>query len=132
MTDVFDAATRSRVMRAIRSTGTKPEEALASALRRIGIPFSRHSGGLPGSPDFVLRGARLAVFVHGCFWHLCRLHYKPPASAGWRAKMDANRRRDIRVRRRLRRLGWRTLVVWEHQDPNAGAARVARRLAGER
>jgi DNA mismatch endonuclease, patch repair protein len=133
MADVFDKATRSRVMRAIKSTGTKPELALAEAMRTLGVPFSAHGRGaepkLPGSPDFVVAGVRLAVFAHGCYWHLCRLHYKPPSGAGWLAKMDRNRRRDVRVRRQLRRLGWRTIVVWEHEDPRRGAARVARRVA---
>lgn len=127
MADVFDPATRSRVMRAIRSKGTKPEVALAAALRDAGVAFEQHAK-LPGSPDFAVPAARLAVFAHGCFWHLCRRHYKAPASDGWRAKMDRNRRRDARVRRQLRRLGWWTMVVWEHEDPVSGARRVARRL----
>ena len=54
--------------------------------------------------------AHLAVFVHGCFWHLCPRHYTAPAAKGFRRKMDANRRRDIRVRRQLWALGWRTMV----------------------
>lgn len=132
MADVFDKATRSRIMRAIRSRDTGPELALASALRRIGVRFSRIGKGLPGTPDFVLAPVRLAVFCHGCYWHLCRRHYKAAAGENWRIKMDRNRRRDIRVRRQLRRLGWRTMVVWEHERPEAGAARVAARARGSR
>jgi len=133
--DRVDAATRSRIMRAIKSRDTKPELALARALRAT-LPayamFSRRKNRLPGRPDFVVHhawtGTRLAVFMHGCFWHLCSRHYKPPSGEAWRRKMDANRRRDIRVRRQLRALGWRTMVVWEHEDPSRGAARVARRI----
>lgn len=126
--DVFDAATRSRIMRAIKSRDTKPELALAEALSRARMPFERPSGReLPGSPDFILRDVSLAVFCHGCYWHLCRLHYKPPSGDGWKAKMDANRRRDIRVRRHLRQMGWSTMVVWEHEHPESGALRVMRR-----
>jgi DNA mismatch endonuclease (patch repair protein) len=134
MADCFDKATRSRIMRAIKSRNTKPELALARALRQAlpaYIMFSRRRTRLPGSPDFVVRhvlhGRRLALFMHGCFWHLCPRHYKAPASAGWRRKMDSNRRRDVRVRRQLRRLGWRTMVVWEHEDPARAAARVRAR-----
>jgi DNA mismatch endonuclease (patch repair protein) len=112
MADVFDAATRSRIMRAIRSRDTKPELALADALVAYGIRYRRDGMRLPGRPDFVLLRSDLVVFVHGCFWHLCPRHYKPPSGAAWREKMDRNRRRDVRVRRQLRRLGWRTMVVW--------------------
>lgn len=129
MADCFDTATRSRIMRAIRSRDTKPELAMARALRACGVRYSRRRCGLPGSPDFVLRQARLALFVHGCYWHLCPRHYKPPSGAAWLAKMDRNRRRDARVRRHLRAMGWRTMVVWEHEDMARAAARVRRRAS---
>lgn len=136
MADVFDRATRSRVMRAVRSRDTKPELALARALRGV-VRFRRDVRHLPGRPDFVVFAPRLAVFLHGCFWHLCARHYKPPAGAAWRRKMAGNRRRDVRVRRQLRRLGWHTMVVWEHEDAGTAAERVRRRcvriaLAGGR
>lgn len=128
MADVFDKATRSRIMRAIRGKDTRPELALAAALRDARVPFTQRDR-LPGSPDFVVAAARLAIFCHGCYWHLCRRHYKAPSGKGWRLKMDANRRRDVRVRRRLRRLGWWTMVVWEHEDATRAAGRVSRRAA---
>lgn len=138
MADIFDKETRSRIMRANKSRDTKPELALAAALRRARIPYRRGTHALPGTPDFVvvrhvgrpfdLAPLRLAVFMHGCFWHLCRQHYKAPASDGWKRKMDANRRRDIRVRRRLRALGWRTMVVWEHEAPANAALRIKSRI----
>ncbi len=129
MADRVDRATRSRIMRAIRSRDTKPEMALAAALETAGVAFTRDNRTLPGRPDFVAMrdGTAVVVFCHGCYWHLCPRHYRPPASDGWRRKMDANRRRDIRVRRQLRRLGWRTMVVWEHEDAARAAQRVRRR-----
>lgn len=134
MADVFDTATRSRIMRAIKSRDTKPELAFMRALRAELPAYlfaSRRKNRLPGRPDVLVNhaytGARLAVFVHGCFWHLCPQHYKAPAGAAWRRKMDANRRRDVRVRVQLRRRGWRTMVVWEHEDPARAARRVCRR-----
>lgn len=130
--DRVSKETRSRIMRSIRRRDTKPELALKSALEARGlVPDNAHPK-LPGSPDAVFTRYGLAVFVHGCFWHLCRLHYKAPANAGWRRKMDANRRRDERVRRHLRAAGWRTMVVWEHEDPSRAAARVKRRALRER
>ncbi len=117
-------------MRAIKSKDTKPEVALEAALRGAGVAFDRPVGReLPGSPDFLVRDVKLAVFCHGCYWHLCRLHYKAPSGERWLKKMDANRRRDRRVRRQLRRLGWSTMVVWEHEDMTRAAGRVARRIS---
>lgn len=125
MADVFDAATRSRVMRAIKSRDTKPELALGAALAREGVQASKDNR-LPGRPDFIVLHCKLAVFSHGCFWHCCPRHYKEPSGEGWRAKMAANRQRDVRVRRQLRALGWRTVVVWEHDDVDRAARRIAR------
>ena len=79
--------------------------------------------------NFAVPSARLIVFVHGCFWHRCRLHYRAPKTrvAHWRAAHAANVSRDARTQRRLRRLGWRTMVVWEHEDSGRAAERVRRR-----
>lgn len=126
--DRVDAATRSRIMRAIKSKDTKPETRLAEALSWAGVEFVRNVKDLPGSPDFVF--GRLAVFVHGCYWHSCPRHYREPKTRAeaWRAHMARNRRRDERVRRQLRRLGFATMVVWEHEAPDEAARRIARRL----
>jgi DNA mismatch endonuclease (patch repair protein) len=140
MADCFDTATRSRIMRAIKGKGTKPERAFLLALRRRKPAYvfaTAAKNRLPGRPDVLVHnaftGARLAVFVHGCFWHRCPRHFKAPQSgkngaAGWRKKFEQNVRRDRRVRRRLRALRWRTLVVWEHEDMARAAARVIRRI----
>lgn len=105
---------------------------MAAALDAVGAGYTRNVRGLPGTPDFVMAGGRLAVFVHGCYWHSCPKHRRrlPKTNrAFWRAKFDANRRRDARARRALNRAGWRTAVVWEHEDPARAARRVANRLA---
>lgn len=130
MADRVDKATRSRIMRAIKSKDTGPERKFRQALLQAQVAGWTPDGkGLPGTPDFVFYRVQLAVFVHGCFWHLCRVHYKAPAASGFQKKMDANRCRDIRVRRQLRALGWATMVVWEHEDPAHAAKRVQARLA---
>jgi DNA mismatch endonuclease (patch repair protein) len=83
--------------------------------------------GIPCRADLVFPGARLAVFVDGCFWHGCPEHYKPPSTnAGyWSAKVTRNVDRDRRVDVALREAGWRVLRVWEHEETSAAAARVA-------
>lgn len=126
-------------MARIRSTGTRPERvahaALRAALRGSGLRLQRHVRGLPGSPDLVVPGARLVVFVHGCFWHRhagCRLSSTPSTRrAFWSAKFAANQRRDRRVARALRARGWRVITLWECRlaRPEQIARRVARILA---
>lgn len=122
--DNVDRGTRSRIMASIKSEGTGPERRLGACLDELGVWHGRLDA-LPGRPDFVVGG--VAVFVHGCFWHGCKLHYREPKSnvRFWRRKMSANRRRDSRCARSLRKAGWRVAVVWEHEDPMRAARRVA-------
>jgi DNA mismatch endonuclease (patch repair protein) len=111
-------------MSRIRGKNTWPERTVFRALRAKGVRFSRHARDLPGSPDIVFRDARLAVFVHGDFWHGWRF----PAWEGklrpfWRKKIAGNRARDRACRRRLRRAGWQVVVLWQHQiDADLDAA----------
>ena len=69
MSDVVDAATRSRMMSGIGGRNTKPEIVVRKALFAVGFRFRLHRKDLPGRPDVVLPGRRVAVFVNGCFWH---------------------------------------------------------------
>jgi DNA mismatch endonuclease (patch repair protein) len=117
VTDVVDPATRSRMMSGIQGRNTKPEIVVRKALFTAGFRFRLHRKDLPGSPDIVLQGCRVAVFVHGCFWHAhpgCR-YAKMPASKTefWEAKLGANAKRDRRAIDMLISDGWRVLVVWE-------------------
>jgi DNA mismatch endonuclease (patch repair protein) len=108
--------TRSAVMARIKGKNTGPEKALAAALSGIGLPWESHVRELPGCPDFVFRVAKLAVFVDGDFWHGWRFPvWRDKLSEKWEAKIAANRRRDERNFRRLRRMGWRVIRLWEHQ-----------------
>lgn len=109
----------SRVMSANRGRGTVPERRLQTALRaaRMGGLRANYPS-LPGRPDLAFPGRKLAIFVNGCFWHRCP-HCRPrlPQShrTFWRAKFNANRMRDARKTRQLRRSGWGVLTVWECQ-----------------
>jgi DNA mismatch endonuclease (patch repair protein) len=102
-------------MARVRTSGTDLEIACRRALRLIGVGYRLGGWKLPGSPDIVLPGRRLAVFVHGCFWHAhdCTLGGPPKVSTEfWAAKRRANRARDRRVEDELRAQGWTVLVVW--------------------
>jgi DNA mismatch endonuclease, patch repair protein len=80
--------------------------------------------------DFVFQKLRLAVFVDGCFWHACPLHATKPKgnAAFWRKKLAANRARDRRVNRELKRAGWRVLRLWEHELARKNEARLLGRI----
>lgn len=116
MVDRLTTAQRSRLMSRIRSKDTKPEVAVRSMIHRLGFRFRLYRRDLPGTPDIVLPAHKAVVFVNGCFWHghYCKRGKMPKSRvAYWRVKIAANRKRDERARRRLRRLGWKVVVVWE-------------------
>src|SRR5271169_3553306 len=108
--------TRSRVMSRIRGRDTKPEMAVAEILRACGLDFESHARDLPGRPDFALRERKIAIFCDGDFWHGWRFPlWRLKLSEKWEAKIEANRRRDARNHRALRKLGWVVVRLWEHQ-----------------
>lgn len=123
-----------RRMQAVKTTRTAPEVALLNELvvltRARPEVNSFPLGGLRRRADFVFRRARVAVFVDGCFWHGCRLHYRMPKtnSRWWMEKIERNAQRDRHTTRFLRRRGWSVIRVWEHTKPATGARRVARKL----
>ena len=104
-------------MRANRARDTGPERALRRALRGSGHPGYRLNWrGAPGRPDVSYPGRRVAVFVHGCFWHHCpRCHPALPRAnqAFWARKFELNRERDARKRTQLEARGWAVHEVWE-------------------
>lgn len=109
---------RSEIMRRVPRTNTTPEIAVRKALHSLGYRFRLSSGRrLPGSPDVVLVRRRVAIFVHGCFWHRhagCRYTTNPKTrSEFWRAKFEANIARDTRASGALEQLRYRVVVVWE-------------------
>lgn len=120
----LDSAGRSELMRSIRKEDTKPELALRKALHAAGHRFRLHRADLPGTPDVVLPRYRLAIFVHGCFWHqhqACRLAKQPAARPDyWLPKLARNVERDAANLTTLRQLNWEPLVLWECQTKTAG------------
>lgn len=124
------AATRA-VFQANRRTGTKPELALRRSLHARGLRFlvDVTPAGLPRTRrvDVLLRGSRIAVLVHGCFWHCCPEHFVMPVRnrAWWETKFAAIKHRDADTERRLWDAGWLPVIVWEHEDPPSAAERLA-------
>jgi DNA mismatch endonuclease (patch repair protein) len=115
--DVVTPHQRSRMMAGIRGKNTKPEMLVRRALFAKGLRFRLHRRDLPGAPDIVLPGRRVAIFVHGCFWHQhqgCK-YVKMPDSNNlfWQDKLGGNLRRDRKNINQLLQNGWRVLVVWE-------------------
>ncbi|MCR9283521.1 MAG: very short patch repair endonuclease [Rhodobacteraceae bacterium] len=113
----MDQKTRSRMMSGIKSANTKPEILLRKALHSLGYRFRIHDRRLPGTPDIVLPKWRVAIQVHGCFWHRhpgCPKATTPANNAEfWQAKFDANLKRDAAAAEKVLLQGWRLLVVWE-------------------
>ena len=112
---------RSRTMRAVRSRDTAPEMVVRRFLHAAGLRFRLHDRCLPGIPDLVFPSRRVALFVHGCFWHQhpdpsCALARRPKSRHDfWSAKFAANVARDARVADELARRGWGVFTVWECQ-----------------
>jgi DNA mismatch endonuclease (patch repair protein) len=109
---------------------TAPEVALRRALHRRGLRYrvgTRPVPELRGAADIVFTAARVAVYVDGCFWHMCPEHSTMPANNAdwWKAKLEGNRARDRRTDDVLTRHGWDVVRVWEHDDPEEAAARIA-------
>ena len=132
MTDIVNSRRRSEMMAGIRDRDTAPERAVRRIAHRMGLRFRLHRKDLPGRPDMVFPKHRLAVLVHGCFWHRhggCRYASTPKSrTAFWTEKFAANVARDARQEAALKALGWRVLVIWECETRHKAV--VERRLAG--
>lgn len=130
MVDRIGKEHRSWNMSRIRGKNTSPELLVRSLLHRLGYRFRLHRRDLPGKPDIILPKHKAVVFVHGCFWHRhsrCKYAYTPKSNLEfWRDKFHGNVQRDRVTARRLRKLGWRVIVVWECQT--ADAKELAERL----
>lgn len=114
----------------VRQRDTAFEKALRSELHRRGMRFRVQARILPGlrrTADIVFRSARVAVFVDGCFWHCCPEHATYPKNNAdwWRVKLEANVARDRDTDQRLRKLGWLSVRIWEHESVERAVDRVA-------
>jgi DNA mismatch endonuclease (patch repair protein) len=118
--DWLSSDTRSRIMRAIRSKDTAPEQIIRRALFAEGYRYRLHVKELPGKPDLVFPGRRKVIFVHGCFWHQhanarCKVKGRMPTSNTeyWGPKLRRNIERDAENLAALKTLRWQVHIVWE-------------------
>lgn len=114
MADWLPKKTRSKIMSSIRSRDTKPELALKKAIRGLGYLYQPK---IAGKPDFINRKKKIAIFVHGCFWHKCPRHYRAPTSNRkyWIPKVERNRERDKLNKKILKTKGYKVITIWEHE-----------------
>jgi DNA mismatch endonuclease (patch repair protein) len=117
LTDIYSAEKRSAVMRRVKGQGTAPERTVRRLLTALGARYRLHRGDLPGKPDIVMPGRKVAIFVHGCFWHGhdCARGARVPKQNRdyWTAKVARNKARDIAAGEALTASGWRVETLWE-------------------
>lgn len=117
MVDIVDTAVRSRMMASIKSRNTKPEMQVRRFLHSEGFRYRLHPSGLPGKPDIVLPRYKVAIFVHGCFWHRhegCKYATTPDQNnEKWQDKFRKNVERDKKQVTGLLNEGWKVIVIWE-------------------
>ena len=115
MTDIFTKRKRSEIMSLIRGKNTVPERIIRKALRAEGYAYRLQYGS--HKIDVAFPKEKVAVFVDGCFWHKCPIHFRMPKSnvAFWKKKIYGNAKRDKKEIGVLRRKGWCVIRVWEHE-----------------
>ena len=141
--DTLSRERRSALMKRVKQEHTAPELLVRKALHSRGLRYKVGDRKLPGRPDLSFPRYRVAIFVHGCFWHghACRLGRPPTTNTDyWIPKIDANRKRDARKTQALRDLGWRVFTLWQCElgaaddghffDALAAAIRAAPSLDG--
>jgi DNA mismatch endonuclease, patch repair protein len=132
--DTLSPEERSERMSRVRCKDTKPEMKVRRLVHWLGFRYRLHASDLPGKPDLVFPGKNCVIFVHGCFWHRhrgCAMCRMPKSRLGfWRTKLEENQKRDSRNRRKLRREGWRLMVIWECQlsDQNTLSSKIVKFL----
>jgi len=134
--DTVSKEVRSRNMSAIRSKNTKPESVVRSLLFALGYRYRLHRKDLPGKPDIILKKYNTVIFVHGCFWHQhkkCKRANIPKSNKKyWIPKLERNVKRDRSHNTKLKKQGWKVLVIWECEikDSERMIARLKKKLNG--
>lgn len=119
---------RSAQMARVRSRDTKPEVRVRKALHAAGLRYRLHDRSLPGTPDIVFSSRRIALFVHGCFWHRhpgCKAARLPKSRRDfWIPKLSGNAQRDKRQQAELTSMGWRVMIIWECETSDRWALKL--------
>lgn len=124
----LNAAVSDQMSRMPR-VATGPEILVRRELHRRGLRFRVNHRALPGRPDVAFTRARLAVFIDGCFWHMCPQHGTLPKNNAewWLAKLRRNVERDREKDDLLHERGWETLHFWEHESAGCVADVIEKR-----
>lgn len=121
--DTISSEKRSWNMSRIRSADTKPEKIVRSILHSNGLRYRLHPKSVLGRPDIVLSGLKLAIFIHGCFWHRhkeCKYAYNPKSRVDfWNKKFSDNVKRYKFVAKSLKKAGWKVITIWECEIENS-------------
>ena len=120
-------------MSRVRGKHTSPEMRVRRAAHNLGLRFRLHRKNLPGQPDLVFPKRRIALFVHGCFWHrhpgCSKASTSKSRTSYWQDKFTTNVARDADNRRQLEALGWRVVIIWERETKReADLANLLRRM----
>jgi DNA mismatch endonuclease (patch repair protein) len=120
-----------------RTRDTAPELAVRRLLHRAGLRYRVDVAPVPElrrRADITFPGARVAVYIDGCFWHGCPTHGNQPRANSdyWRPKLGRNRQRDADTDARLAAAGWHVIRAWEHEPPSEVAARVQAAVLAKR
>ena len=119
MPDTFSKEKRSEIMSKIRSKDTKIEIKVRHWLYHQGIRYRKNCNNILGKPDIAIKKHKIAIFVHGCFWHgheNCKLSQKTKTRVEyWNNKINKNISRDQNIIKQLNIDGWHTFVLWECQ-----------------
>ena len=121
MADTRTPEQRRRIMQSVKTKDTGPELKVRRLLHRLGYRYRLNRKNLPGRPDIVFPGRKIVIFVNGCFWHShgCSKGLPPKSRLDyWIPKLAANKLRDASRLLQLKKLGWRTLTIWQCQVKN--------------
>jgi DNA mismatch endonuclease (patch repair protein) len=115
--DTISKKARSMNMAAIKSRNTIPELIIKRLLHSMRYKYMANVGNLPGKPDIYVKSRNTVIFIHGCFWHQhkkCRYATKPKSNIRfWKLKLALNKVRDKENIKNLKKIGYRTGVIWE-------------------
>ena len=114
--DIYSKQKRSEIMGSVKGKNNLLELKFCKILKYAGFNFSRNVEKLPGKPDIVFRKKKIVIFIDGCFWHGCKVHFKLPQSNQWfwEEKIGKNIKRDKQINKFYKEMGWLTARIWQH------------------
>lgn len=118
--DTVSKTARSGIMGKVKSQETKLEKSFRKLLWNSGIRYRKNNNKYFGKPDILIKKNKAVIFVDSCFWHGCTKHLRMPSSNKkyWEEKISRNKKRDREVNSHYKKLGWKTIRIWEHDLNN--------------